>query len=162
MIVLGIDPGATTGFAVFEQRKDRSVLHAWSGRLERFSHELTGAFKTWKPTRIVVEGWELMGPAMMRGACHQAWMSGLLVGWLRGQGKKPVVLTRTQVKQAMYLKRNASKDQVRAALSAVVENVSRCSNDHELDAAALAYALCRQPSVTKRKARSVKDAPRRG
>ncbi len=158
MLILGVDPGSTTGFAILEDDDGLRILHAWSAELERAGSELQQALNAWTPDVVAVEGWELMGAQLMRGACEQAWMAGVLVGWLRALGWEPVVLGRSPVKTALRLRRNSNKAAVRGALAGRVTDVSRCLNSHELDAAAVAYAA----SVMNRQGLSVKDAIRGG
>ncbi len=160
MIVLGVDPGATTGFAVLDDEDGLRILHAWSATpLERACTEMAQALNAWAPDLVAVEGWEMQGAHRARGACEQAWAAGQLVGWLRAIGWSPVVLRRqADVKPTLGMRRNAPKELARGIMAGRIIDVPRCTNSHELDAAAVAYAAY----ITNRDGHSVKDATRRG
>lgn len=149
MIVLGVDPGLSTGLAVLSlEGDDRAVRWAASCHLTKAPELLRSTLKTWEPRLVAIEGWELMGAARMRGACEQAWAAGVLTGHLREMGVEPVVLTRSLVKRALNCRRHADKQGVRAALSTLVLGMRWLTTDHESDAAATALAAwVRRPVV---------------
>lgn len=143
MIVDGIDPGKSLGFARVDIGRKITVIECTTLTGVEQLHpylDLVGS-------KIAVEWWEYQGPAKSRGVPHQAEAAGRVAGYLTALGLTFTPVKRGDVLSALSLPRNSNKLKVRATIHALTGGV-RPSNDHEADAVAVAIAASNQLEVS--------------
>lgn len=150
MLVLGVDPGLTTGVALVREMDGKLVLERTNeGPLDLFAqwvvaHDRVGiAF-------AIVEDWEYQGPQRARGVAHQAYATGRVQGVLEAHGIQVLRVTRTETIIALNLWRGRKRqkvskatvaDWVRKLVPAVTPEVGAADrSEHEWDAVAVAVA----------------------